>query len=191
MRPVANEQPVPVTLQDLDPGIRDVVAALWECGLTTTDSGDGVSKGEHGTVLPFEHVAIDLVGAPNAAMAAVAAALTATRPGELWQVEHTRSRTEFVASLLEPMAVAYEVGVRDPMMPRPFRVERRGSMGWAVLDDCFVLCSDETWSHEPLPSSRSEAFKSAHRFPLDEACRLAAKLYGERVDELRGQRSLE
>ena len=83
----------PIKLTDLDPGIRDVVAALWERGLETTDSGDGVSKPEPGIVLAFEHVAVVPGDDPDATMQAAAEVLAAARPGEPWQLEHSRSRT--------------------------------------------------------------------------------------------------
>lgn len=82
-----------VKITDLDPGIRDVVSALWERGLETSDSGDGVSKPEPGIVLPFEHVAVVPGKDPDATMQAAVEVLAATRPGEPWQLEHARSRT--------------------------------------------------------------------------------------------------
>lgn len=46
----------PSALAALDPGIRRTVAWLRDLGFSTTDSGDGVSKGEDG--LAFAHVFI-------------------------------------------------------------------------------------------------------------------------------------
>lgn len=45
----------PINYSTIDPGIRQTVKFLRDvCGLNTTDSGDGVSKGEDG--LSFPHV---------------------------------------------------------------------------------------------------------------------------------------
>lgn len=40
----------------LDPGIRDRVLAFIEAGFRTTDSGDGISKGNVEEALPFPHL---------------------------------------------------------------------------------------------------------------------------------------
>lgn len=45
-------------LENLDPGIRDLVEALDRDGFQTTDSGDGVSKGAEG--LRYRHVFIQV-----------------------------------------------------------------------------------------------------------------------------------
>lgn len=45
-------------LNELDPGIRDIVARLRAAGFETTDSGDGVTKPPGPDVLPYPHVAM-------------------------------------------------------------------------------------------------------------------------------------
>lgn len=78
-----------------DPGIRDVLKALWRAGLETTDSGDGVSKPDPGIVFRFEHVVVALPDLSRAWEAAVESldAVGTVRPGQPWQVELTRSLT--------------------------------------------------------------------------------------------------
>lgn len=77
-------------------------------------------------------------------------------------------------------AVAYEVTAypfhdvnRDLFT---IRVERRGEDSWAVLlrSACWNRRT-RMWDYEPLPSSRTEAYKRTHRFPLDEALAIARK----------------
>jgi len=46
----------PIPYKHLDPGVRDLVAALNAHGFRTTDSGDGVSKPPPGRVFDFPHV---------------------------------------------------------------------------------------------------------------------------------------
>lgn len=61
-------------------------------------------------------------------------------------------------------------------------VERRGPGSWAVTDrfgECYGRNGRWTW--ESLPSSRTEEFIAAHRFPLDEALELAR----EAVEKIR------
>ncbi|MEQ1494454.1 MAG: hypothetical protein ABL912_01660 [Novosphingobium sp.] len=50
---------------ELDPGIRDVVIALWAAGFKTTDSGDGVSRvgtemDSENLVIPWPHVVCEV-----------------------------------------------------------------------------------------------------------------------------------
>lgn len=50
----------------------------------------------------------------------------------------------------------------------------RGRDSWAVM--VRGMCWNrrtETWDYEPLPSSRTAAFKRTHRFPLDQALAIA------------------
>ena len=91
--------------RDWDPGIRDVVAALWDRGLVTVDSGDGVSKPAPGIVLPFEHVAVVPGEDPDATMRTVAEALAAARPGEVWRIEYGRSRTADDSAIRETLVL--------------------------------------------------------------------------------------
>ncbi len=69
-------------------------------------------------------------------------------------------------------------------------IECRGPLGsdsWAVCHK--GQCHDGiSWDHEPLPSSRTEAWLAMHRFPLHEALELAVsaarplrKKYEERL----------
>ena len=57
------------------------------------------------------------------------------------------------------------------------RVERRGEDSWAVMrrSQCWNRRTKQ-WDYEPLPSSRTEAFKRTHRFPLDQALDIARKV---------------
>lgn len=54
-------------------------------------------------------------------------------------------------------------------------VEERGPNRWAVLRGSACLGADGTWEHEPRPSSREDDWLTSHRFPLEEAQRLAAQ----------------
>ena len=51
----------------------------------------------------------------------------------------------------------------------------RGGDQWAVLWHRECLGTDGAWSYEGLPSSRTDKWRATHRFPLDEALRLAAE----------------
>ena len=55
-------------------------------------------------------------------------------------------------------------------------VEWRGGDRWAVcwIDKC--LSASGSWTHERLPSGRSEEFKRRHRFDLETALALARKV---------------
>jgi hypothetical protein len=52
-------------------------------------------------------------------------------------------------------------------------VEWRGSGSWAVKHGAYCLGSGNTWSYEMRPSSREDDWLTTHRFPLEEALRLA------------------
>lgn len=52
-------------------------------------------------------------------------------------------------------------------------IERRAADQWAVCRWSRCLGTDGEWDYEPLPSSRTDEWKASHRFPLDEALRLA------------------
>lgn len=64
---------------------------------------------------------------------------------------------------------------------REIRVERRGPDAWAVREGASVVNKDGGREHEPMPSSRDEAFIARTRFPLAEALRIARARAG--VDE--------
>jgi hypothetical protein len=55
-------------------------------------------------------------------------------------------------------------------------VERRAEDAWAVLrrSSCWNRRTKQ-WDHEPLPSSRTDAFKRTHRFPLEQALTIACE----------------
>ena len=78
-------------ISSLDPGIRDVVKALWDANIETTDSGDGVSKPEMGCAIQAEHVACRPSPALgfNSTARAIVRLLAKVRPGQHWQVEAT------------------------------------------------------------------------------------------------------
>jgi hypothetical protein len=61
------------------------------------------------------------------------------------------------------------------------RVERRGANAWAVCEGASVVNRAGGREHEPMPSSRDEAFIARTRFPLAEALRIARARTG--VDE--------
>jgi hypothetical protein len=46
-----------LNVDELDPGIRDLVVYLRACGWDTIDSGDGSKVGEMECALPYRHVA--------------------------------------------------------------------------------------------------------------------------------------
>ena len=56
---------------------------------------------------------------------------------------------------------------------RELRVERRGPDTWAVREIASVVNRDGEREHEPMPSSRDEAFIARTRFGLAEALRVA------------------
>lgn len=56
---------------------------------------------------------------------------------------------------------------------RDIRVEHRGGDAWAVCERGAVVSQDGEREHEPLPSSRDEAFIARTRFGLAEALRVA------------------
>lgn len=53
------------------------------------------------------------------------------------------------------------------------RVERRGAAAWAVCEGASVVNRDGGWEHDPVQSSRDEAFISRTRFSLAEALKIA------------------
>lgn len=73
--------------------------------------------------------------------------------------------------------VVYEVGVlpldHDDAHSFRITVEWRGGESWAVLHMRYCLGVDGEWDWEAHPSERSDDWLAAHRFPLDEALRLA------------------
>lgn len=56
---------------------------------------------------------------------------------------------------------------------REIRVEHRGAGAWAVCERGTVVNRDGEREHEPMPSSRDEAFIARTRFGLAEALRVA------------------
>lgn len=77
-------------------------------------------------------------------------------------------------------AVTYEVGVLPPdhIDAHSFRitVEWRGGEAWAVLHMRYCLGADGEWDWEAHPSERSDDWLATHRFPLEEALRLAREV---------------
>lgn len=55
------------------------------------------------------------------------------------------------------------------------RVEWRGSDRWCVTDGAYCYRRDGHKSYESKPSSRTDRFKKAYRFSLDDALELAKK----------------
>jgi len=61
--------------------------------------------------------------------------------------------------------------------PTGVRVEYRDEDSWAVLTRGRGCLSNKgKWDFEPLPSSRTDAWKAKHRFTKDEAIRLALEV---------------
>jgi hypothetical protein len=54
-------------------------------------------------------------------------------------------------------------------------VEWRGADEWCITDGIYCYRKDGHKSYEPQPSSRTDRFKNAYRFPLDQALELAQK----------------
>ena len=54
-------------------------------------------------------------------------------------------------------------------------VQYRGDDRWAVLHVGYCLGSDGEWDYESIPSERRDDWLATHRFPFDEAVRLAVK----------------
>lgn len=77
----------------------------------------------------------------------------------------------------EPADVLLElIGAADGFLidkEREIRVERRGPDAWAVREGASVVNRDGGREHEPMPSSRDEAFIARTRFPLAEALKIA------------------
>lgn len=56
-------------------------------------------------------------------------------------------------------------------------VEYRGRGLWGVVFGSQCLGTDGEWAWEPSPSSREDGWLAEHRFPLDEALRLAQEVF--------------
>lgn len=74
--------------------------------------------------------------------------------------------------------VAYEVTAAPISLPErdmwTIRVERRGPDSWAVMHRSWCWNRrTKAWDYEPNPSSRTDAFKRTHRFPLEQALNIA------------------
>ncbi len=76
--------------------------------------------------------------------------------------------------------VAYAVSCLPSDHPDAFlftlRVERREIDRWCVTDGAYCYRKDGHKSYEPMPSSRTDRYKRAYRFPLDDALALARRL---------------
>jgi len=79
----------PIPYKHLDPGVRDLVAALNAHGFRTTDSGDGVSKPPSGRVFDFPHVFMVVASARLVAEADRLHRLRGALGCEGWTVEAT------------------------------------------------------------------------------------------------------
>lgn len=55
------------------------------------------------------------------------------------------------------------------------QVEYRGKGQWAVKDGPWCLGADGEWEYEAIPSSRTDEWLATHRFPEQEALRLAVE----------------
>lgn len=94
--------------------------------------------------------------------------------------------------------VAYAVSCLPPDHPDAFlftlRVERREVDRWCVTDGAYCYRKDGHKTYEPMPSSRTDRFKKAYRFPLDDALALAKRLApkmrinGHTVDSILSER---
>jgi len=108
---------------------------------------------------------------------------------KIWCVENNLTMTDALVA-----GVALLRGVRDRFGPEPattlletigaadaylidrereIRVERRGPDAWAVREMASVVNRDGEREHEPMPSSRDEAFIARTRFTLAEALKVA------------------
>lgn len=108
---------------------------------------------------------------------------------KIWCVENNLTMTDALVA-----GVTLLRGVRDRFGPEPagvlldtidaadgflidkereLRVERRGPEAWAVREGASVINRDGECEHEPMPSSRDEAFIARTRFGLAEALRVA------------------
>lgn len=56
------------------------------------------------------------------------------------------------------------------------KVEWRGTDRWCVTNGAYCYRKDGHQSYESNPSSRTDRFKKAYRFPLDDALALAKRL---------------
>lgn len=175
-------------LSTLDPGIRDVCAALWKEGILTTDSGD-VGKRYEGS-LDCEHVAVApregaLEGSsPQLAIAQVLACLYSARPGQLWQVEWTLSRTSALNASVNATILAYRLNPIERTAASSFGEllrEYREQAGYTMnhlsshLGLELVELSDiELDRHRPLSSNQIKAAAEYLGLNKEKADRLMA-----------------
>lgn len=79
-------------------------------------------------------------------------------------------------------ATRYEVtawpGVEDSMNRSMYvlYVEHRGNDRWCVTNGAYCYRKDGHKSYESMPSSRTDRFKKAYRFSLEDALALAKKM---------------
>lgn len=64
----------------------------------------------------------------------------------------------------------------EPFPGMPVTVEHRGDDQWAVCYQGFVYSRNLASKYEPLPSSRTDAFKRTYRMSLEEAAAVAVKV---------------
>lgn len=83
---------------------------------------------------------------------------------------HTKPKPTVTATRYE-VSLLPEDDINRPVYT--ITVESRGDGRWAVCWMRECLATDGTWSHEPIPSSRDDAWLANHRFDLDTALRLA------------------
>jgi len=83
----------------------------------------------------------------------------------------------------EPAETLLEmIGAADGFLidkERELRVERRGTDLWAVREGASVVNRDGEREHEPMPSSRDDAFIARTRFGLAEALKVARERIAE------------
>jgi hypothetical protein len=77
-------------------------------------------------------------------------------------------------------ATAYAVSCMPPDHPDAYlftlRVEVRGEDRWCVTDGAYCYRKDGHKAYERNPSGRTDRFKRAYRFSLDDALALAKRL---------------
>jgi len=71
------------------------------------------------------------------------------------------------------VAREYEIVDADRPPDMVIRIEWRGDDAWCVSLRGDVLTKDGNWQHEPLPSSRTTAFKAWTRWPTVSAAHQA------------------
>lgn len=70
-------------------------------------------------------------------------------------------------------------------------ISKRGDDQWAVLDGDMCWTRNGEWVHEPLPSSRSEAFLKQARYTLEGALAAAQAAQADLDDRVnRARRSI-